>query len=134
MYSLKTNFAAGHVGDDEVGIPVFSLLSSLCFSKSIFFSRSRLRDALAASGVLLALASFVLPVPKVFGQNFPTPSTNPEDFVVGPGTSDQTSDQFSGSLDQFPTDQFSSGRFTTGQPGESTMQDLNISPEQLDQF
>jgi protein involved in polysaccharide export with SLBB domain len=89
--------------------------------------------------VLLAWASFALIVPRAFAQNFPTPSTNPEDFVVGPGTSGQTSDQFSGSMDQFSTDQFSTdqfstGQFTTGQPGESTMQDLNISPEQLDQF
>src|SRR5262249_52303264 len=103
------------------------------------FARPRLRGALAALVVLLALSCMVLAVPNVFGQNFPTPSTNPGDFVVGPGTSDQTSDQFSGSLDQFSTDQFSTdqfstGQFTTGRPGESTMQDLNISPEQLDQF
>ncbi|MGO9454402.1 MAG: SLBB domain-containing protein [Candidatus Binataceae bacterium] len=80
----------------------------------------------AKVATVLLIAACVVVLPRIAGaQSFSTPSANPDDFVVGPG--DQSSDQSS--------DQSNPDQFTTGQPGEpSMMQDLNISPDQLQQF
>jgi polysaccharide export outer membrane protein len=67
---------------------------------------------------LLMIASVV--VPRIVGaQDFSTPSMNPEDFVVGPGIEDQSSQY---------------GQYGTEGPGGSMLQDLNVSPGQVERF
>jgi hypothetical protein len=87
------------------------------------------RAAKVSAALLLAVC--VVGWPRIgAAQSFSTPSMNPGDFVVGPGTA------VSGAEDQASPGQFTTGdQFTTGQPGESsTLQDLNVSPGQLQQF
>src|SRR5208282_6190568 len=80
----------------------------------------RFNRAARVSMAFLLAVCIAVGARSAFAQDYSTPSTNPNDFVVGPANPDQMS-----SPDQ--TDQSS-----TGQSGDSTGQDL--SPDQLDQF